>query len=137
MTTSASAPTRVERLGRRAARSSRPSTQSSIGRRRDRAWRPVGEALADPRSAALDRGRVDVVEDDLVAGLERDLGDAGAHRPGADHADDLVRHRSSLGMKQPPPPAQLGRRWTAKVLTAATLARSRKQDGRGDDGRRR
>ena len=36
---------------------------------------------------ALDRGGVHVVERDPVAGLERELGDPGAHRPGPDDAD--------------------------------------------------
>ena len=56
-----------------------------------------GEAVADPCPPALDRGLVDVVEDDLVAGLERELGDARAHRPGADDPDDLLGHGWSLG----------------------------------------
>ena len=66
-------------------------------RRRARASRTPPEADADPLDPSLERLLVDVVEHDLVAGLERDLGDPGAHRPGADDADDgaavgLVRH---------------------------------------------
>lgn len=45
----------------------------------------------DPRTSALDGGRVHVVKKDPVAGLQCELGDAGAHRPGTDHADDLDR----------------------------------------------
>ena len=46
------------------------------------------EAGPDARPAALDRGRVDVVQDHVVARLERELGDPGAHRPGTDDRDD-------------------------------------------------
>ena len=46
------------------------------------------QAVADARAAALDGRLVHVVEDDLVAVLERDLGDPGTHRPRADDADD-------------------------------------------------
>ena len=35
--------------------------------------------------------RVDVVDQDLMAGFERQLGDPGAHRPGPDDADELDR----------------------------------------------
>jgi hypothetical protein len=42
----------------------------------------------DPLDATVERLLVDVVEDDLVARLERDLGDPGAHRPSADDTDD-------------------------------------------------
>ena len=45
------------------------------------------ETRRDAPAGALDGGRVDVVEDDLVAGRQHDLGDAGTHRPGADEAD--------------------------------------------------
>ena len=52
--------------------------------------------------AALDRGRIDVVEDDLGAGLERDLRDAGTHRAGAHDADDGVRAaRWAAGVGEP------------------------------------
>ena len=51
--------------------------------------RAAGEPVTDPLPPALDRGLVDVVEDDLVAGLERELGDPGAHRSGADDPDDV------------------------------------------------
>ncbi len=46
------------------------------------------QSVADPLAASLDGRLVDVVEDDLAAGLERDLADPRAHRPGADDADD-------------------------------------------------
>ena len=46
---------------------------------------------------ALDGGFIDVVEHDLVAGLERELGDPGAHRPGSDHADDPASRRRRDG----------------------------------------
>ena len=49
------------------------------------------EAGPDARPAALDGGRVDVVDADLVAGFERELGDPRAHRPGTHHADDARR----------------------------------------------
>ena len=49
---------------------------------------PPSEADTDPLHACLERLFVDVVEDDFVARFERDLGDPGAHRPGADDADD-------------------------------------------------
>ena len=50
---------------------------------------PAGESLANAETAALDRLLVDVVEHDLVAVLQADLGDPGAHRPGPDDPDDL------------------------------------------------
>ncbi len=48
------------------------------------------EAASDTRPAALDGGRIDVVDPDLVSRLERELGDPGAHRAGTDHADRVV-----------------------------------------------
>ena len=53
------------------------------------------EPTLDAGSSALDRGGIDVVEDDLGAGLERDLRDAGTHRARAHDADD--RERARLG----------------------------------------
>ena len=52
------------------------------------------QTVADPALDAGDRGRVEVVDADVVAGLEGDLGDAGAHRAGADDPDrpDLRAH---------------------------------------------
>ena len=63
----------------------RPSaaSASSAGSRASRA-RP--SRIRSPRQ--VDRGRVDVVQDDLVTGRQDDLGDAGPHRPGTDDADD-------------------------------------------------
>ena len=57
------------------------------------------EAITDPLDATLAGDLVDVVQHDLVAGLERDLPDAGAHRPCAHDADDgdLACHRSMVG----------------------------------------
>ena len=55
---------------------------------------PADEAVADPLPAAFDGGLVDVVEDDLVAVLEGELGDPGAHRPGPDDADHHAVPRS-------------------------------------------
>ena len=49
--------------------------------------RAAGEPVADPVRPRSMAAVVDVVEDDLVAGLERELGDPGAHRPGPDDAD--------------------------------------------------
>ena len=46
------------------------------------------EPVADPFTTPLDGGLVDVVNDDLVAVLEGELGDPGTHRSRADHADD-------------------------------------------------
>ena len=43
---------------------------------------------ADAGPPALDGGRVDIVEAHMVAGLECELGDPRAHRPGADDTDD-------------------------------------------------
>ncbi len=40
---------------------------------------PPGEAVADAPATALDRGVVDVVQDDLAIGFERDLRDPGTH----------------------------------------------------------
>ena len=45
------------------------------------------EAEPDGIPCAIDGRGVDVVEDDLGAGLERDLGDAGTHDAGPDDAD--------------------------------------------------
>ena len=56
-------------------------SRSSFAARRARPSR----TRSRPRSIAV---VVDVVEDDLVAGLEGELGDPGAHRPGPDDADD-------------------------------------------------
>ena len=50
--------------------------------------RPPFEPGADPRPSAVDRLGVDIVEEDLVTGFDRQLGDARAHRPRPDHADD-------------------------------------------------
>jgi hypothetical protein len=49
------------------------------------------QPAADPGAPALDGSRVDIVEAYLVAGLERELGDPRAHRPGADDTDDADR----------------------------------------------
>ena len=49
---------------------------------------PPAKADPDPLHPCLERLFVDVVEHDLVARFERDLGDPRAHRPGADDADD-------------------------------------------------
>ena len=49
------------------------------------------EPGTDARTAARDGGRVHVVERHLATGLDGDLGDTGAHRPGADHADRAAR----------------------------------------------
>ena len=62
---------------------------------------PAGQPLPDPFDRPIGRTRCRVVESDAPATLERDLRDARAHRPGADHRDDraLVRalaHRASL-----------------------------------------
>ncbi len=46
------------------------------------------ETGSDARPSSLDRGGVDVMQHHRVAGLERQLGDPGAHRAGSDHADD-------------------------------------------------
>ena len=51
------------------------------------------EPTLDAGSSALDGGGIDVVEDDLGAGLERDLRDAGTHRARTDDADDRERAR--------------------------------------------
>ena len=55
------------------------------------------QPVADPFAAALDGGVIDVIEDDLAAGFERDLRDPGTHRPGPDDPDDgrqdLARRR--------------------------------------------
>ena len=48
------------------------------------------EADANPLDPSLERLLVDVVQRDLVARLERDLGDPRAHRPGAHDADDCA-----------------------------------------------
>ena len=48
------------------------------------------EADANPLDPSLERLFVDVVQHDLVARLERDLGDPRAHRPGAHDADDCA-----------------------------------------------
>ena len=80
MTTSASAP----RASRVAASRSRPSASAA----------PVAGGIAPLQASGdrvrgpLDGQRIHVVQDDLVAGREDDLGDAGTHRPGADDADD-------------------------------------------------
>ena len=49
------------------------------------------EADANPLDPSLERLFVDVVQHDLVACLERDLGDPRAHRPRAHDADDCAR----------------------------------------------
>jgi hypothetical protein len=49
------------------------------------------------RSGPLDRLGVDVVEQDRVARLDRELGDARAHRPRPDHTDD-AGHRDQTGL---------------------------------------
>ena len=95
-------------------RSSRAASIDDVGRRGDRVQRhrraqvrkatldPVvdrirvelelrrapAEAGADPLDPSFERLLVDVVEHDLVARLERDLGDPRAHRPRADDTDD-------------------------------------------------
>jgi len=62
---------------------------------------PTGQALPDPLDRPIGDARRGVMESHAPATLERDLRDAGAHRPGADHRDDrpIVRalaHRPSL-----------------------------------------
>ena len=51
---------------------------------------PLVEAAPDLRHAAIERGRAGVAQVDRVAGAGGDLGDAAAHRAGADHDDGLV-----------------------------------------------
>ena len=61
--------------------------------------RPPRQAVRDPVAAMSERRLVDVVEDDLVAGLERELGDPRAHHPGTDDADEgepIDRHQMGL-----------------------------------------
>ena len=48
----------------------------------------ASEAVADPGPTSRDRGLVDVVQDDLVPVLERQLGDPRAHRARPDDSDD-------------------------------------------------
>jgi hypothetical protein len=63
---------------------------------------PSREALANAVPRTLDGVRVNVVEDDLPAGLKGDLGDAGAHDARPDDPDD--RHTdfsASNGCRQP------------------------------------
>ena len=57
-----------------------------------------------PFSAA---SMADVLEHDVVAGLGRDVGDAGAHHAGAEHAD-LVDRRSGSMPSGREPPALMG-----------------------------
>ncbi len=64
--------------------------------------RPPGQPFAHPSRGPLDSHVVDVVDDDLPAGLERDLGDPGAHHAGPHDPDG--RHtdlRASNGCRQP------------------------------------
>ena len=60
--------------------------------------------MVDLRPGLLAELGGDLAADDLVAGLERDLGDPGAHGPQADdsYAANLHR-RESLGKKKEPP----------------------------------
>jgi hypothetical protein len=51
---------------------------------------PPAKTITHPDPAPLDRRLVDIMEHDLVSGLERELGDPGAHRPGSNHAHDLA-----------------------------------------------
>ena len=82
-------------------RDRRPSTHASaVSGIEIEPPRPSLQAGPDPTAAALDGGRVDVVDEDLVAGFERELGDPGAHRPGPDDADELDRLDARLGHGQ-------------------------------------
>ena len=79
---------------RAAARASRSSTQlSAESASRSRRRRTTLEPVPDARPAALDRRTVDVVDPDRVSGLERELRDPGAHRPGPDHTDRFASER--------------------------------------------
>ena len=46
------------------------------------------QAVRDATAPALDCGFIDIEKHYLVAGLQADLRDAGAHRSGADYAND-------------------------------------------------
>ena len=60
----------------------------------------ASEAVADPGPTSRDRGLVDVVQDDLVPVLERQLGDPRAHRARPDDSDDRLPHpRPHTGLK--------------------------------------
>ena len=51
----------------------------------------VGQELLDPPQPLLEKGLLDLADDRLVAGLRRDLRDAGAHEAAAEDA-----HRTNL-----------------------------------------
>ena len=57
----------------------------------------LAERLDDPLRARLQRRRVGVLDQRLVAAEAGELGDPRAHRPGADDADPLDGHRSAAG----------------------------------------
>ena len=59
-----------------------------LGRMQAAFHRPPCQPVEDPFARGVDGRLVDVVEDDLAAGLECHLADPGPHRPGTDDADD-------------------------------------------------
>ena len=59
------------------------------------------KTAADPRHRRVERRRVDVMEDHVVAGRQDHLGDARTHRPGPDDADrGHTRFIASNGWRQ-------------------------------------
>ena len=60
------------------------------------------EPVADARGRPLDRVEVDIVEHDLPAGFERDLGDSRTHHAGADDPDGChTAFSASNGWRHP------------------------------------
>ena len=59
-----------------------------LGRMQAAFHRPPCQPVEDPFARGVEGRLVDVVEDDLAAGLECHLADPGPHRPGTDDADD-------------------------------------------------
>ncbi len=87
--------------------------RTGVGRRlpppaaRRQPARPAGQPVGDPGPSPLEGGGIDVVEEDPGARLERDLGDPGTHRAGADDAEDertrAERGRLGTHERQPRP----------------------------------
>ena len=107
---------------------------------------PPAKADADALHPCLERRFVDVVEDDLVARFERDLGDPGAHRPGAHDADDgagqvvrsvglvhglTVRQRPVRSWRRPPRGCRRHRQFSG---ARAWIGQSRRSDRRIEQG---
>ena len=121
-------------LTRPAPRGPRPARAALAALRRRRALLdPAREAAPNALRAALERLRHGVVEQRPHPGGAAELGDPGAHRPGADHAEDAIGLPltargtpacASRGRRSSPPPDP---RWPSRARRGGAPGRARRR----------